>query len=281
MNTGNQYAAIGFGDARAPYESRSATGALPALAVIDGQVVNVSGISDAIDNIMHRLTRPESFLVCTVNLDHLVKRRRDPDFLRAYQRAEIASADGFPIAALARLDGVVIKRAPGSDLVMPLCEKAAAEKLPVFLIGTTFEALCLSAKHLVASYPALEICGVYAPPRDFESQSEAADQAIEIIRESGARICFVAMGAPRQEIFAARAIDETHNVAFVAIGGGLDFLAGTQVRCPPLLRRFYLEWAWRLMLDPRRLGLRYFRCAMLLVTLLMRAGRNRAPLAAS
>jgi exopolysaccharide biosynthesis WecB/TagA/CpsF family protein len=279
MKIANQSAKAGHNDVRAPDELRSEAGAPPALAVIDGQAVNVSGISDTIDQIMQRLTHPDSFLVCTLNLDHLVKRRQDPDFLKAYQRAEIASADGFPIAALARLDGVVIKRAPGSDLVMPLCERASAQKAPVFLIGTTFRALCLSAKQLVSSCPGLEICGVFAPPRNFDSQSKAADDAIEIIRESGARICFVAMGAPRQEIFAARAIDETRNIAFVAIGGGLDFIAGTQSRCPPLMRRIYLEWAWRLMLNPRRLGVRYLRCAMLLVALLMRSTINRRSLA--
>src|SRR5713226_6869251 len=84
--------------------------ALPPLAVVDGQCVNVSGISDAVARIEQRLSLPKSFMVCTVNLDHLVKRRQDPGFLKAYQKAEIASADGFPIAALARLDGFAIER---------------------------------------------------------------------------------------------------------------------------------------------------------------------------
>jgi N-acetylglucosaminyldiphosphoundecaprenol N-acetyl-beta-D-mannosaminyltransferase len=275
MSINNAYAATGDSDVKA-----SPTTTLPPLAVVDGQSVNVSGISDTVARIEQRLSLPNSFMVCTVNLDHLVKRRRDPGFLRAYQKAEIASADGFPIAALARLDGVAIERAPGSDLVMPLCAKAAERKLPVFLIGPTFSTLCLSARRLVSTCPDLEICGVYAPPTDFEIQSEAANEAIAIVRESGARICFVALGAPRQEMFAARAIEETHNIAFVGIGGGLDFLAGTQIRCPRIVRRFYLEWAWRLMLNPRRLGVRYFRCAMLLLVLLVQAGIHRRPLAA-
>jgi N-acetylglucosaminyldiphosphoundecaprenol N-acetyl-beta-D-mannosaminyltransferase len=254
---------------------------LPTLAVVDGQSVNVSGISDTINKIEDRLNLPTSFLVCTVNLDHLVKRRQDPHFLKAYQKAEIATADGFPIAALARLDGVSIERAPGSDLVMPLCERAAELKLPVFLIGTTFETLCLTARRLVATYPDIEICGVYAPPSGFDSQSAAASEAIAIIRESGAKICFVAMGAPRQEVFAARAIEETSNIAFIAVGGALDFVAGTQTRCPLILRRIYLEWVWRLMSDPRRLGVRYLRCAMLLLVLLVQAGMHRRSLASS
>jgi N-acetylglucosaminyldiphosphoundecaprenol N-acetyl-beta-D-mannosaminyltransferase len=277
MKARNDSLTTDYGEARVDRDCLPAIDALPALAVVDGQGINVSGISDTIDRILDRLARPASFLVCTVNLDHLVKRRRDPAFLRAYRKAEIASADGFPISVLARFEGVTIKRAPGSDLVMPLCARAAEHNLPVFLIGTTFNSLCLSAKHLVLNNPGLNICGIYAPPPDFESQSESADEAITLIRESGARICFVAMGAPKQEIFAARAAEETGNIAFVAIGGGLDFLAGTQIRCPRIVRRIYLEWAWRLMLSPRRLGLRYFRCAVLFVDLLFQAGFNRRP----
>ncbi|MDH6263550.1 WecB/TagA/CpsF family glycosyltransferase [Bradyrhizobium sp. BR13661] len=252
---------------------------LPPLAVVDGQCVNVSGISDAVARIEQRLSLPQSFMVCTVNLDHLVKRRQDPGFLKAYQKAEIASADGFPIAALARLDGFPIERAPGADLVLPLCERAAAAKIPVFLVGPTLRTLCLSAKRLVSSCPDLEICGVYAPPPDFDSQSEAASEMISIIGESGAKICFVALGAPRQELFAARAIEETSNIAFIGVGGGLDFIAGTQIRCPPFVRRLYLEWAWRLILNPRRLAIRYFRCAILLLTLFARTAVHRRPLA--
>lgn len=277
MRARNDYLPVGYGEEKAARECRPAIDALPALAVVDGQAINVSGVADTVDRVLDRLTCPSSFLVCTVNLDHLVKRRQAPKFLRAYQKAEIVSADGFPIVVLARLEGAKIKRAPGSDLVMPLCASAAQHHLPVFLIGTTFHSLCLSAKHLVSSYPDLEICGIYAPPQGFESQSEAADEAIAVIRGSGARICFVAMGAPRQEIFAARAVDETRNTAFVAIGGGLDFLAGTQIRCPRIVRRIYLEWAWRLMLSPRRLGGRYFRCAVLFINLLFQAGFNRRP----
>ena len=252
---------------------------LPPLAVVDGQSVNVSGIVDAVTKIENRLSLPSSFMVCTVNLDHLVKRRRDPGFFRAYQKAEIACADGFPIAALARLDGVAIKRAAGSDLVLPLCDRSAKRGLPVFLVGPTFRTLCLSARRLVSTCPGLEICGVYAPPERLEIHSEEADEAIALIRGSGARICFVALGAPLQEMFAARAIGETSGVAFLGVGGGLDFLAGTQTRCPRWLRRVYLEWAWRLMLSPRRLGVRYLRCAMLLLVLLLKTGIHRRPLA--
>lgn len=241
----------------------------PPLAVIDGQFVNISGIRHFLDVLFEKLSDDRSFLVCTLNLDHLVKRRHIPEMREAYARADLVTADGFPIVILSRLNGSKVERAPGADLIEPLCKEAARWHFPVFFLGTTFQALCATARRLTVSYPELEICGVYAPPVGFDIHSELADEAVRLIRESRARLCFLALGAPLQEQFAVRALDETAGVGFLAIGASLDYLAGTQSRCPRFLRAMYLEWAWRLMSNPRRLWLRYVRCATLLVNLLI------------
>jgi exopolysaccharide biosynthesis WecB/TagA/CpsF family protein len=244
---------------------------LPPLAEIDNQPVNISGLAHAVDAIVSRLASPGSFLVCTLNLDHLVKLRVHATLQQAYARAEMVTADGFPIVMLGRLNGKPIERAPGADLIEPLCKAAAERRLPVFLLGSTLRALAAGARRLVASYPGLEIAGIFAPPAKFDVRSPAADTAIELLRASGARVCFIALGAPLQEAFALRALDETRDVALLPIGGGLDFLAGTQIRSPVALRKLNLEWAWRLMHDPRRLWLRYLKCGILFSRLLLDA----------
>ena len=58
-------------------------------------------------------------------------------------------------------------------------------------------------------------------------------------------------------------------IGFVCIGAALDFLAGAQVRAPSILRRLGLEWAWRLFGDPRRMAMRYARCAALLTEIIL------------
>jgi exopolysaccharide biosynthesis WecB/TagA/CpsF family protein len=55
----------------------------------------------------------------------------------------------------------------------------------------------------------------------------------------------------------------------LCIGASLDFIAGKQRRAPAILQRWGLEWAWRLALSPRRLALRYIRCAMIFSKLLL------------
>jgi exopolysaccharide biosynthesis WecB/TagA/CpsF family protein len=240
------------------------------LVEIDGQVITTRNLADAIAAITRRLGDMPSFLVCTLNLDHLVKLRADTRFRAAYAKAEIVMPDGFPIVAFARMEGVSLERATGSDLIVPLCREAAALGYPVYLFGSTFETLCAAGRKLSAALPDLEIAGVYAPPGGFDVNSALADEAVDMIARSGARICLVALGAPRQELFSARAVDETIGIAFLGIGASLDFIAGTQTRCPQIFRKLNLEWAWRAASNPRRLLPRYAACAALFATLYAR-----------
>jgi N-acetylglucosaminyldiphosphoundecaprenol N-acetyl-beta-D-mannosaminyltransferase len=247
---------------------------LPPLMEIDGQAINVSDLNQAVDLVIGRLAYVTSFLVLALNLDGLVKLRRSPELREAYARAEFVTADGFPLVAIGHHRGCRLQRATGADLIEPLCAAAAQRGLPVFLIGSTLPVLSASARRLITSCPGLEICGVYAPPPNFTIESAFGEEAMALVRESGARLCFVALGAPLQERFALRALTVTTNVAFIAVGAGLDFLAGARVRCPRILQKTNLEWAWRLINEPRRLWLRYAQCAVLLVELWLSELRN-------
>ena len=250
-------------------------------AGIDGWHVNVQNTAALIDELLARLGGScPSFMVCTLNLDHLVKLRRNLDFRKAYARAEYITADGFPIVALARLARHQTDQTAGSDFIRPICNAAARHDLPIFLFGSTLSILSAAATKLLAENPGLDIRGAYAPPRAFDPKSDYASDVIDLIRHSGARICFVALGAPTQEIFSALAVERTADICFLPIGAGLDFIAGTQIRAPKILRRAKLEWAWRLMLNPKRLIKRYISCALIFGELIVRhfmAAQNVAP----
>jgi exopolysaccharide biosynthesis WecB/TagA/CpsF family protein len=244
------------------------------LAMIDGWGLTVATPAETIAAIVERALNAEDFDVFTLNLDHLVKLRRDQDFRQAYAAASIVTADGAPIVWLARRQGAgTVVRTTGADLVRPLVLEAARHKLPVYLFGTTDEVLAKSAAALRAQAGGqglvLEICGMSSPPHGFDPTGPAADAAIASIRASGARLVFVALGAPKQELFSAHAIRSGMNpdgkgVGFVCIGAALDFIVGHQTRAPGFMQRTGLEWAWRLATNPRRLGMRYAECAAVL-----------------
>jgi N-acetylglucosaminyldiphosphoundecaprenol N-acetyl-beta-D-mannosaminyltransferase len=240
-------------------------------AKIDGWPVNVSSLSDLLEGVVRQLkSSAASFMVCTLNLDHIVKLRRDVEFRGAYSRALYVTADGFPIVTLARLSGYRIERTTGADLIQPICKVSVEQNFPIFLMGSSLRTLCASASRLVGNHPGLEVCGVIAPPRGFDPKSTLAQEITEVITRSGARICFVALGAPRQEIYCAAAMEKTAGICFLPIGAGLDFIAGSQLRAPTVFRRLKLEWAWRLVLNPTRLFIRYSRCAVLFLELLFK-----------
>ena len=237
---------------------------------VDGITINVLSIPHAVSSIVSAAQNGDNFSVCTLNLDHVVQLERRPDFRAAYQRARLVTADGFPIVALSRLLGAPISRTTGADLVEPVCQAAEKKKLPVFMLGSSQHTLSLSASRLRERFRGLKIAGTYAPGRNFDPYSGEADFAIKSIRASGARLCFVALGAPRQEVFAARCLDELDGTGMLCIGAALDFIAGTQTRAHTIVQRVGLEWAWRMLHDPRRLWPRYARCMAVVPKLVAR-----------
>ncbi len=244
--------------------------------LIDGLAVNAETTSSIVSRIVSEVGNEVSFSVFTLNLDHVVKLRRDEAFRLAYEKARYITADGMPIVWAGRLFGARTERVTGADLIEPLCTEAARRDLPVFLFGSQFASLSGAAERLCAGNPTLTIAGICAPEQGFEPTSDNADQYIEQVAQSGARICFVALGAPKQEIFAARASQLTEGIAFVCIGAGLDFLAGTQKRAPRWVGRIGAEWVWRLLSDPKRLARRYFDCLLILPSLFIPGRRRQA-----
>lgn len=228
---------------------------------VDGIAINLASIPEAVSSIVSAAQDGDNFSVCTLNLDHVVQLRRRPDFRAAYQRARFVTADGFPIVVLSRLIGAPIERTTGADLVDPVCREAGEAGLPVFLLGSSEATLATSARRLRERYRGLEIAGCMAPGANFDPHSPEADEAIDRIRRSGAKLCFVALGAPKQELFAARCLDELDGTGLLCIGAALDFIAGTQKRAPSFSQKAGLEWAWRMLNDPQRLAPRYARCA--------------------
>jgi N-acetylglucosaminyldiphosphoundecaprenol N-acetyl-beta-D-mannosaminyltransferase len=226
--------------------------------------VNLSSLAQLEDAVQGRFDAGQGFALATLNLDHLAKLRDDPEFCRAYMAQDMVTADGNPIVWMARLAGQDLDLLPGSDLILPLTRLAVAADVPVGLMGSTTASLDLAARSLQQAVPGVRIVAKLAPPMGFDPQSAVADALLDQLNAAGVRLCFVALGAPKQEVFAARGRSRTPEIGFASIGAGLDFLSGSQTRAPAWVRRLALEWLWRMVSDPRRLAGRYWRAALVL-----------------
>jgi N-acetylglucosaminyldiphosphoundecaprenol N-acetyl-beta-D-mannosaminyltransferase len=227
-------------------------------------IVNIATRPMLEDAVTARLGSGQGFALATLNLDHLVKLAGDPAFRAAYKAQDFVVADGNPIVWLSRLARQPVDLMPGSDLVVPLCELAHKAGKPVALVGTTDDSLRRAAVSLQTAVPGLVIACRIAPPFGFDPEGPEADAILRTIQRSGARLCLIALGAPKQERFAARGRVMAPQVGFASIGAGLDFLSGSQTRAPRWVRQLALEWLWRLLGQPRRMLMRYLRCALVL-----------------
>jgi N-acetylglucosaminyldiphosphoundecaprenol N-acetyl-beta-D-mannosaminyltransferase len=146
-------------------------------------------------------------------------------------------------------------RVYGPDLMLQVCRAAASEGLPIFLLGGSAALLeTLSAK-LIERFPALKIAG--ARPSKFRRLTpDEWTELVDEVRSSGARIMFVGLGCPRQEVFAYEARDAV-SIPTLAVGAAFTYNAGLLPQAPPLMQRWGLEWLFRLVQEPRRLWRRY------------------------
>ncbi len=235
--------------------------------------------TDTRDGLMSRIGQNlcvgRGFSVATLNVDHLVKLEKDPEFRAAYAAQDFVVADGNPIVWMRRIAGHRTALVPGSELVEPVAEMAAQLGVPVALIGATDYALDAAAGKLAEDHKDLVVSFTAAPQLGFDPLGPEADALIERLRDSSAGLVFLALGAPKQEVFAARIRAAVPHIGILSIGAGLDFLAGSQRRAPVFIRRIAMEWAWRILMNPRRLLVRYIRCAGVLPRHIRRAYRAR------
>lgn len=221
--------------------------------------VNVPDRDDLLSQIDQRLARGQGFALATLNVDHLERLAHDLAFRHAYAAQDLVVADGNPIVWMSRLAGTPVALVPGSELVQPLADLAARHRAGLALVGGNKASMQLAAERLMARTPGLQIVLQAVPGFPFDPGGEEADQLIARISQSGARLCLLGLGAPRQERFAIRARDALPGVGFASIGAGLDFISGQQTRAPLLFRRAKMEWLWRMASNPRRLAGRYAR----------------------
>jgi N-acetylglucosaminyldiphosphoundecaprenol N-acetyl-beta-D-mannosaminyltransferase len=213
--------------------------------------------STLISTLLQRIQEGKPSYVVTAHLLHVLCRRNDAQLrLALTDAAALVVADGQPILWMARLRGIKLPLVTGSDLMLPLCRAAAREGRSIFLFGTTFDALTECGRRLSSSIDGLRIAGIYSPPFGFERSAYELSLAACVIRAAAPDIVLVALGVPKQEIWAQQ-YARMLNIQAICLGASLDFVAGTQRRAPPIFRRIGCEWLWRMLTEPRRLGIRY------------------------
>src|SRR3954462_6025362 len=236
-----------------------------------GVYFNVLSMGEVLRLIAARPAGAPFAYVVTPNADHLVRLARDPATYRPlYDGAWLCLLDSRVVRRLALLFGLPAPPVvTGSDLTAALVRDAAAVGEWVTILGLTrVQAQELAVRTRLRFMHHDPRIGLSTPPDSFE-------QTLRFIEDNPARLVFLAIGSPRQEIV-ARAL-AARGIAVgtgLCVGASLEFLAGTERRAPIMLQRAGLEWAWRLAQNPRRLWRRYLVDDLVVLQLLWREARG-------
>lgn len=194
------------------------------------------------------------FAVYTPNSEILQLCIEQNEYYEIIGSASMIIPDGIGIIKAARILGTPLKeRVPGVELGEEVLKYAAEHGKSVFFLGGKPGVAEKAAERMAERYPSLKVVGT----RDgyFKKEGEENDEVLREVRESGAEILYVCLGVPAQEKWIYQNKHLLPNVrVLLALGGSLDVYSGNTERAPMFFRRAGLEWLYRLMKEPKRIG---------------------------
>ena len=187
--------------------------------------------------------------VVTPNPEIVETCRANAEAMHAVNGADLILPDGIGVIYGAKIQKHPLKeRVPGIEFGTAMLKIAAEEGKSVYLLGAKPGIADMAADNMRVMFPDLRIVGT----ADGYFKDDAA--AAAKIRESGAELAFVCLGAPKQEIFMERYGEATGARLLLGLGGSLDVFAGVAERAPQFYCEHGLEWLYRLMKNPQRIG---------------------------
>jgi N-acetylglucosaminyldiphosphoundecaprenol N-acetyl-beta-D-mannosaminyltransferase len=193
-------------------------------------------------------------LVGVVNAAKLVSMQRDPLLQRDVLACDLILADGMSVVWASRILGQSLpERVAGIDLMLGMLRHASARGYRLYCLGATADVLASALARIAAEFPGVKIVG----RRDGYFSEAEEDEIAELIRRSRPDILLVAMSSPKKERFLGRWGQSLGVPVCHGVGGSFDVLAGKVRRAPESWQRMGLEWLYRAIQEPGRLGKRY------------------------
>ncbi|MFP5343068.1 MAG: WecB/TagA/CpsF family glycosyltransferase [Candidatus Limnocylindria bacterium] len=205
---------------------------------------------------------------CTV---HSIVEAADDPILRAVFGAadSLAVPDGVPLVWVGRARGQAVERVCGPDMMPALIARTAPVGARHYFYGGAPGVAERLAERFSAAHPGLVVAGTSSPPfRPLTPEEDAAE--IAAINATQPDYVWVGLGAPKQDLWAARQRPHLDAAVILAVGAAFDFHSGGLKRAPAWMQRHGLEWVFRLWSEPRRLARRYLVTNTRFVALLAR-----------
>jgi N-acetylglucosaminyldiphosphoundecaprenol N-acetyl-beta-D-mannosaminyltransferase len=233
----------------------------PATGRINVLGVGVSSINmtQALDTIRFWLQHRRREYVCVTGVHGVIESQTDPLLREIHNRAGLVTPDGMPMVWLNWWSGHrEVDRVYGPDLMLELCSAPDLRSVRHFFYGSTDAVLDSLRGNLSARFPQMQIVGSYSPP--FRAlNAEEIQQIADRINDSQADVVWVGLSTPKQEFWMHRFRPLLNAPVLLGVGAAFDFHAGTVKQAPRWVQRAGMEWAYRLIQEPKRLWRRYMR----------------------
>ena len=210
-------------------------------------------MEETVNEIGRRLDDGQFIQHVVVNVAKVVKMQTDPVLRESVISCDIINIDGAGVVIGGRFLGLDIpERVAGVDLFLQLLDMASKKKLPVYLLGAKQEIIVKTVSVLAKKYPELNIAGYHHGYFWDDEESVVTE-----IKNSGAKLLFVAITSPMKENFINRWKDALGVNFVMGVGGTFDVIAGKVKRAPVWMQNAGLEWLYRVIQEPRRMWKRY------------------------
>ncbi len=214
-------------------------------------------MKESVALIENKISANEFMQHVVVNVAKLVHMQNDKVLSESVKACDMINIDGMGVVLGARFCGHnVAERVAGVDLFYELLAMSAKRDFPVFLLGAEPAVVNETAAKVKLLYPNLIVAGSqhgYFWGNDGHDEKAVVEQ----IKQSGAKLLFVAITSPKKENFINKWQDELGVNFVMGVGGTFDVVAGKVKRAPKWMQKYGLEWLYRIIQEPRRMWKRY------------------------
>src|SRR5258708_1586244 len=231
----------------------------PEFVTILGVKVNSTPRSELLKEVQAKLSKKMQFYIVTPNPEIILEAQSDPELAHSLNSADFSIPDGvgLKIMSKARDSFTIIK---GREFMLDLFKLANDQKLKVYLLGSTPEINKKALNILISDYPKIIARGNSGPILDDKAKPVSkvyTSLQFEIVKEINSfkpDLLFVAYGAPKQEKWISQWLPKLKVTGAMTVGGSLDYFSNSVLPVPNFFANLNLEWLWRLIQDPGRIG---------------------------
>lgn len=229
---------------------------IPPRADIIGVPISAVNMDSCLDFLFRNWDAAHGNYICVSNVHTTVMAHDDPMYYKVQAESLLSVPDGKPLSVIGKKKFPEMNRVTGPDLMRRIFEESKEKKIRHYFYGTTQENLNALLKEIQKDYPWVEVVG-YEPSVFRPLSVEEENALIDRINKTNPDVVWVALGAPRQEVFCYKMQGKISGL-MIGVGGAFNVVSGVIAEAPQWVQDISMEWFYRFMKEPRRLFKRYF-----------------------